>query len=53
MNEEKIVNYELYCHNCEHFEEDESDPKCPCWDCLDEPFNIDSHKPINFKEKDA
>ena len=23
----------------------------PCWDCLDEPVNIDSEKPLYFKEK--
>lgn len=52
MNEEKIVIFSDYCQRCAHYEEDESDPKSACWDCLDEPVNIDSHRPLYFKEKD-
>lgn len=48
----KIVNYDLYCQTCKNYLEDESDPKSKCWDCLDEPVNQDSHKPINYEEKD-
>ena len=52
VNEEKIVIFSDYCQRCAHYEEDESDPKSACWDCLDEPVNIDSHRPLYFKEKD-
>ena len=47
----KFVEYEKYCHRCEHYEEDEGDPKSKCYECLDNPVNIDSHKPINYKGK--
>lgn len=46
----KFVEFEKYCKNCIHYEEDESDPKCKCYECLDEPVNVDSHKPINFEQ---
>ena len=47
---EKIVTYEKYCKKCRHYKENESDPKSKCWDCLNEPINIDSRKPIHFEE---
>lgn len=47
---EKIVRFDLYCKKCKHYESKESDPKSPCWECLDEPSNTDSRKPINFTE---
>lgn len=47
----KIVDYDKYCQSCKHYDEDESDPKCPCFRCLDEPANIDSHKPLYFEEE--
>ena len=52
MNDTKEVLFQKYCPKCEHWEvdEDHMGPKDPCWDCLDMPYNIDSHKPINFKE---
>lgn len=52
MNEEKIVIFSDYCSHCAYYDEDESDPKSHCWDCLDEPSNIDSHRPLYFKEKE-
>ena len=38
-----------YCHRCKHdiLNEDEE----PCCDCLNEPVNLCSHKPIKFEEK--
>lgn len=55
MNDTKEVFFQKYCPKCEHWEvdEDHMGPKDPCWDCLDTPYNIDSHKPINFKEADV
>ena len=47
---EKIIKYETYCQKCKHFSEDESDPKCKCWDCLNEPVGIDSRKPVHYEE---
>lgn len=49
---DKEVYFDEYCHKCKHYEKSESDS--PCWECLDEPVNEDSHKPVYFKErKDA
>ena len=47
---EKIVKYETYCQKCKHYNEDEGNPKSKCWNCLDEPVNIDSRRPVNFEE---
>ena len=45
----KLVDFDKYCPKCKNwivaFTED------PCNECLTTPVNIDSHKPINFKEK--
>lgn len=47
---QKIVEFVEYCHKCKHAETPENES--PCWECLDEPVNEDSHKPINFVEED-
>ncbi len=47
----KEVRFDEYCKKCEHFEK--FDWEDPCNDCLNEPSNINSHKPVFFKEKDA
>ena len=44
----KEVFYSEYCLRCEHYPK--SDQEEPCDSCLEQPFNYDSHKPINFKE---
>ena len=49
-NREKIVDFKKYCETCEH--KDVKEIKDPCNDCLDHPFNTNSHKPINYKEKE-
>lgn len=46
---EKEVYFHLYCPKCKYEGHKESDD--PCWDCLNEPMNQDSHKPVYFKEK--
>ena len=48
----KFVEFEKYCKRCKHYNEDEGDPKSKCYDCLNNPVNVDSHKPVNFKEKE-
>lgn len=44
----KIVEFGKYCHKCKYSDLDESED--PCWDCLDEPVNVNSHKPVKFEE---
>lgn len=45
----KEVYYNDYCKNCEYQTKSEKDD--PCYECLDEPVNVYSHKPVNYKEK--
>lgn len=47
----KIVDFNKYCPLCKHF--DINEEKDPCNECLTEPTNIDSRKPINFVEDDT
>lgn len=47
---DKIVYFDEYCKTCKYEKTDESDDICN--DCLDEPVNEDSHKPVNWKEKE-
>lgn len=46
---DKIVDFGKYCKLCEHEKLDEA--KDPCYTCLNNPINVHSQKPINFKEK--
>ena len=45
---QKIVNFDEWCHKCEHFNVVDWDD--PCNDCLNNPGNEDSHRPVYFKE---
>ena len=40
----KEVFYDIYCKKCKYYELE------PYNECLAEPYNMDSHKPVNFKE---
>lgn len=58
---DKEVYYHRYCPTCEHKDEwktgENSDGTTfldlcdACHDCLNSPYNTDSHKPVYFKEK--
>lgn len=46
----KEVYFDIYCKECKYRNlKEEFDP---CRECLTQPYNYDSHKPINFKEKE-
>ena len=45
----KEVRYDIYCEKCKYFKQE--DWEDPCNDCLNQPWNVDSRKPIYFKEK--
>ena len=47
-NDKKEVFFELYCNKCEYADTNETSD--PCNDCLAYPYNINSHKPVHFKE---
>lgn len=42
----KEVNWE-YCNYCEYKELDQSED--PCHECLENPYNEYSHRPVNYK----
>lgn len=46
----KEVRFDEYCKLCKNYEKSESED--PCWDCLNQGWNDDSHKPIRFEEDD-
>lgn len=47
---EKFVEFDKYCETCEHKDVEE---KCdPCHECLENPVNVGSEKPINYKKKE-
>lgn len=45
----KEVYFGEYCKTCKHF--DKNDNQEPCDQCLEEPMNLHSHKPIKWEEK--
>ena len=48
--EYKEVYYGEYCKACKHFDVDDADE--PCNECLSNPINLHSHKPVKFEEKE-
>lgn len=46
----KEVRFDQYCPKCENWEKSEAED--PCYDCLNQGWNDESHKPIMFKEKE-
>lgn len=50
-NEYKEVYFHEYCSKCKYKEEAIIDT--PCEECLDEPINLYSHKPVKFEEKEG
>lgn len=51
IGDEKIVEYDKFCKECLYYKA----PECSeiCNECLNTPVNIDSHKPVGFKEKES
>lgn len=46
---DKEVYFHEYCPKCKYHDMKEAED--PCTDCLNQPMNYDSHKPICFKEQ--
>ena len=46
----KEVRFDQYCQKCKHYNKNEDEE--PCDQCLNNPTNLYSHKPINFEEKE-
>ena len=49
-HEYKEVRFDLYCKTCKN--EDVKDVEEPCNECLDNPINLYSHKPVKYEEKE-
>lgn len=49
-NNKKEVDFNTWCPKCIFYDQDEESDECN--DCLTWGYNIDSHKPVCFKEKD-
>ena len=47
---QKEVSFYDYCKTCKY--QELSGCEDPCDECLDYPTNEDSHKPVNYKEKE-
>ena len=45
----KIVEYDKFCQNCKYKKTTANDE--PCEECLSNPVNINTHKPVNYEEK--
>lgn len=45
----KEVYFDKYCTYCKHLEKKEDEK--PCYECLNEPMNLYSHKPVNWEGK--
>ena len=45
----KEVYFDQYCKTCEHEKLKEADD--PCDECLNNPVNLYSHKPVMYEEK--
>lgn len=45
--ERKEVYFDKYCSHCEY--KDLKEYKDPCHECLSNPVNLYSHKPLKFK----
>ena len=50
MNREKEVYFDQYCKSCKYSKTKEVEE--PCNECLDNPVNDYSHKPVNYESKD-
>ena len=48
MDDPREVYFNIYCKSCKHWDVKDTDD--PCNECLSNPANIDSHKPILYEE---
>lgn len=50
-NRRKEVFFDMYCKTCKYYKQ--ASYLHPCNDCLSNPYNEDSHKPVNWKEAES
>lgn len=53
IGEPKEVYFHIWCPTCKDVNsvDENGQPADICQDCLNNPSNIDSHKPVNWKAK--
>ena len=49
VNDYKEVYFDQYCKTCKNEKTPEN--KEPCYECLNNPVNLNSRKPVNWEEK--
>ena len=49
-NDYQECNFETYCKTCKY--KDIKEVEDPCNECLDEPMNLYTDKPVKYKEKE-
>ena len=49
MTINEFVYFGKYCKTCKHEKLEENEP--PCDECLERPINLNSHKPVNYENK--
>lgn len=52
-NEYKEVFYHEYCKKCKYWEEKYDWETSVCEECLDEPINLYSHRPVRYEAKES
>ena len=50
VGKEREVRFDIYCKNCLYRDKNEEDD--PCDECLENPVNAYSHKPVYYKEEE-
>jgi hypothetical protein len=53
MNNDKIIDFNLYCKRCKHKEVEDTKGQEPCNTCLAYPAMQNSSKPLYFEEADS
>lgn len=46
----KEVYFHEYCKKCKHEKLKETEE--PCSECMDEPTNLNSHKPVKYEKRE-
>lgn len=47
----KEVYFHEYCKKCKHKELKETEE--PCCECMSEPINLDTHRPVRYEKKET
>lgn len=50
-NDYQEVYFYQYCPKCKHEKVDDTKGQAPCHECLSEPTNLYSHKPVKYEAK--